>query len=263
MAITDGPPIREVASRLARARSERITIGPVTDEHPGMTVDDAYAVADALVGLELAAGARLIGAKLGLTSRAKQVEMGIDAPIRGWLTDRMLHEAGDPLEVGLLGQPRAEPEVALTMGRDLAGPDVSEADVRLAIATVHAAIEVLDSRFAGYRFRLPDVIADNASAGRFVLGPPVPATHVPDLALVGCVLERGGAVLATAAGAAALGHPAAAVAWLVRALALSGRGLRAGDVVLTGGLTAVTWLEPGVVVRATFDRIGSVEVRCV
>jgi len=128
---------------------------------------------------------------------------------------------------------------------------------------VATGLEILDSRFADYRFTMPDVIADNTSAGRFVVGAPVPPDGI-DLRLAGVVLEHNGDVVATAAGAAALGHPAAAVAWLVRSLAAEGEGLglAAGQVVLSGGLTAAVPVRPGDVVVATIDRLGSVELAC-
>ena len=129
-----------------------------------------------------------------------------------------------------------------------------------ATAAVAPAIEVLDSRYAGYAFTLPDVVADNASAARLVLGGVRQAVDGIDLRLVGCVLELGGQVRATAAGAAALGHPAAAVAWLVRALHRRGRGLAAGDVVLSGGLTEAVPVAPGDVVVARLGRLGTVEL---
>ena len=131
-----------------------------------------------------------------------------------------------------------------------------------ATEAVFPALEILDSRYRDYRFTLPDVVADQTSAGRFVLAGTLTSARGLDLALTGCVFSRNGDIVATAAGAAALGHPAAAVAWLVRRLAASGRGLRAGDIVLTGGLTAVVPLKRGDVVSATFDRLGTVTLAC-
>jgi 2-keto-4-pentenoate hydratase len=127
---------------------------------------------------------------------------------------------------------------------------------------VAVGIEVLDSRYTDYKFTMPDVVADNTSAGRYVVGSVVPAAGL-DLRLLGVVLEHNGEVVATASGAAALGHPAAAVAWLVRSLALENEGLRAGDIVLSGGLTAAVPVKAGDVVTATADRLGSVELGCV
>lgn len=251
----------KLARRLYDAARERRTIEPLTVDHPDLGVAEAYAIQDALVDLHLADGARLVGAKLGLTSRAKQVEMNVHEPIAGWLTDRMVLEPGEPLEVASLGQARAEPEIAFLLGRDLVGPEVTAIHVLAATEAVFGAIEVLDSRYAGYRFTLPDVVADNASGGRFLLGGAIRPAET-DLAEIGCVFERNGQVVATAAGAAVMGHPARAVAWLARRLAAEGRGLRAGQIVLSGGLTAALPVAAGDVVAATFGRLGTVTLAC-
>lgn len=250
-----------LARRLYDAARERRTIEPLSVEHPDLGVAEGYAIQDALVDLHLADGARLVGAKLGLTSRAKQVEMNVHEPIAGWLTDRMVLEPGEALDAGSLAQPRAEPEIAFLLGRDLAGPAVTAVHVLAATEAVFGAIEVLDSRYAGYRFTLPDVVADNASGGRFLLGGTLAPASI-DLAAVGCVFERNGELVATAAGGAVLGHPARAVAWLVRRLAAEGRGLRAGDIVLSGGLTAAMPIAAGDVVTASFGRLGTVRLAC-
>jgi 2-keto-4-pentenoate hydratase len=133
--------------------------------------------------------------------------------------------------------------------------------VLAATAAVLPALDVLDSRFAGYRFTLPDVIADNASAARYTIGDPVPLDGI-DLRLVGCVFECNGELVATAAGAAVLDHPAAAVAWFVRKLAAHGRELPAGSVVLAGALTAAIPVTADDVVRLTIDRIGGLDLAC-
>jgi 2-oxo-3-hexenedioate decarboxylase len=181
--------------------------------------------------------------------------------VRGFLASANALDLGEPLITGELIQPRAEPEIAYIMGRDLSGPAVTAADVLTATSGVATGIEILDSRYLDYRFTLPDVIADNTSAGRFVIGAPVPPAGI-DLRLVGVVLERDGEVVATAAGAAALGHPAAAVAWLVRSLAAAGEGLVAGQVVISGGLTAAIGVQAGDVIVASLDRLGVVELAC-
>jgi len=249
-----------LALQLAELRRGRTAGARLTGEHPGLDLELAYAVQEAGVRLLVAAGERPIGYKLGLTSRAKQAQMGVTEPLYGELTDAMLLDVGDPLDTGQLIQPRAEPEIAFLLGGDLAGERVGAAQVLAATAAVVPAIEIIDSRYAGYGFTLPDVVADNASAARVVLGGVRRAVDGIDLRLVGCVLELGGRVRATAAGAAALGHPAAAVAWLVRALHRRGRGLAAGDVVLSGGLTEAVAVAPGDVVVARLGRLGTVEL---
>jgi 2-keto-4-pentenoate hydratase len=246
-----------LADLLATARRERRAIPQLSDDHPGLTVPDGYAVQR--VARE--AAGPLLGWKLGVTSRAKQVQVGVDAPIYGFLAGEHPLDVGELLAVDQYIQPRGEPEIVLVLGRDLDGPRVTAADVLAAAAAVAVGIEVLDSRFQDYRFTIPDVVADNASASRYVVGTPVPVAGI-DLRLVGVVLEHNGDVVATASGAASLGHPAAAVAWMVRELAASGEGIRAGQLVLTGGLTAAVPLRAGDCLVATVDRIGSLELGC-
>jgi 2-keto-4-pentenoate hydratase len=155
-------------------------------------------------------------------------------------------------------QPRAEPEVAFVMGSELSGPDVTTAEVIAATHAIAPAIDILDSRFSGYRFTLADVTADNSSAAAFALGEAVEPRG--DLRVTGCVFEKNGELVATAAGAAVMEHPAAAVAWFVRKLHERGKTLPAGMTVLAGAWTAAVPIEPGDRLRATFDRIGSVEL---
>lgn len=247
----------ELAARLAKAVADRTAIDPLTDDVADLDLPAAYRVQREL---REAAGP-LSGWKLGVTSRAKQAQVGVSDPIFGFLPAAGALDIGEPLEVGRQIQPRCEPEIVFVLGRDLAGEHCTAGDVLAATAGVAVGIEVLDSRYRDYRFTMADVVADDASASRYAVGTPVPATGV-DLRLVGVVLEHNGEVAATASGAASLGHPASAVAWLVRALAAEGGGLRAGEIVLSGGLTAAVPVAPGDVVVATIDRLGTLELAC-
>lgn len=247
----------EVAARLERARSTRTAIPPASDDLPGLDLATGYEVQR----MQRATAGPLVGWKLGVTSRAKQAQVGVHEPIRGFLAAEHLLELGEPLVTAQHIQPRAEPEIVFVMGRDLSGEHVTSAEVLAATAGVAVGIEIIDSRYQDYRFTTADVVADNSSAGRFVVGTPVPAAGI-DLRLVGVVLEHRGEVVATASGAASLGNPAAAVAWLVRSLTADGEGLAAGEVILSGGLTAAVPVADGEVVVATIDRIGSVELAC-
>jgi 2-keto-4-pentenoate hydratase len=249
--------ITELAARLAKAAAGRAAIAPLSDGLAGLDAAAGYAIQ----ALAREQAGPLAGWKLGVTSRAKQAQVGLDEPVRGFLAAANGLDLGQPLVTAELIQPRAEPEIVFILGRDLSGPAVTAADVLAATAGVAAGIEILDSRFTGYRFTMPDVIADNTSAGRYLVGAPVPPAGI-DLRLIGVVLEHNGEVTATAAGAASLGHPAAAVAWLTRSLAAAGEGLHAGQIVLSGGLTAAVPLRPGDVVVASIDRLGTVELAC-
>jgi 2-keto-4-pentenoate hydratase len=183
--------------------------------------------------------------------------MKVDEPSYGWLLEGSRLPPGALLNTGELIQPRVEPEIAFLIGHDLAGTSVTTAQVLAATQSVMPAIDVLDSRYAGYNFTLPDVIADNASAARFTVGDPVPLDGI-NLRTVGCVFSKNGEVVATAAGAAVLDHPLGALAWFVRKLASRGQGLPAGSLVLTGALTAAVAVSPGDVVTVEIDRIGAV-----
>ena len=253
---------REIASRLVEAEAARKEIQQFTDLDPDLDVETAYAAQWEFVQAKLGAGEQLAGAKLGLTSRAKQEAMGLAEPLYGWITSGMIVDYGGPVDRSSLIHPRVEPEIAFLLGRDVAAP-ATVTSVLAATELVFAAIDILDSRYRDFRFALPDVVADNASAGGVVLGPQArrPAELV-DLRLLGCVFRTGGEVAATAAGAATMGHPAAAVAWLANRLGARGQCLRRGQLVLSGGLTAPVPLEPGTAVTAEFDGLGSVEVYC-
>jgi 2-oxo-3-hexenedioate decarboxylase len=248
-----------LAHKLADAVRTRTAIAPLTDE-VDLTIDQAYDVQDAVLDLLDPGGSRL-AAKLGLTSRAKQQQMSVDEPLYGFYTDAAALDLGEPLQVDDWIQPRAEPEIAFLTARPLAGPGVTAAHVLAATEAVMPALDILDSRFSGYKFTLADVTADDASAARYLVGAPVPVAGI-DLATVGCVFERNGELVATAAGAAVLDHPAAAVAWFVRKLADRGRELPAGSIVLAGALTAAIPVTAGDEVRVTIDRLGSVELTC-
>lgn len=249
--------VSEMADRLSRAAADRRAVDQLSDEVGELDLPTAYRVQRVLRD----AAGPLAGWKLGVTSRAKQAQVGVSDPIFGFLPAGGALDIGEPLEVSRQIQPRCEPEIVFVLGRDLAGEHCTAADVLTATAGVAVGIEVLDSRYRDYRFTMADVVADNTSASRYVVGTPVPVSGI-DLRLVGVVLEHNGEVAATASGAASLGHPAAAVAWLVRALAAEGGGLRAGEIVLSGGLTAAVPVGPGDVVVASIDRLGTLELAC-
>lgn len=245
----------KLPARLVEAIEQRTAIEPQAAD---LTIEEAYRLQDEVIEL---LGRGRVAAKLGLTSRAKQQQMSVDEPAYGWLLEGSQIDVGDVLHCDQLIQPRAEPEIAFLTSTKLSGPAVTTAEVLTATSAIMPALDILDSRYAGYSFTLPAVIADNASSARFAVGSPVPLDDI-DLRLLGCVFEKNGELVATAAGAAVLEHPAAAVAWFVRSLAARGEHLPPGSLVLAGALTAATPVEPGDVVRAEFDRIGSVELRC-
>jgi 2-oxo-3-hexenedioate decarboxylase len=251
---------QSIADQLIAAERKRTAITAFTSTFPFLGVKQAYQAQELVVQHRLANGERLIGAKLGLTSRIMQQVVNMHEPVYGRLTSGMVAPHGEPLPLDELIHPRAEPEIAFLL-RDSPTHPVTIPSVLAATEVVFGAIEVLDSRYEYYQYRLPDVIADNVGAARFMLGSQARRPgELEDLRLVGCVLRSQGEVVGTGAGGAALGHPAAAVAWLVNVLAAQGKQLPAGSLVLSGGLTAPVPLSRGRVLSADFDGLGTVSV---
>ena len=227
--------LEAMATALDEAAVQRRALThPLTDDDAGLDAATAYEIQRLVVAKRVERGARVVGAKLGLTSAAKQRQMEVSEPLYGWLTSDMVVDPSQPVDLDVFIHVRAEPEIAFLIGRELAAP-ATVASVLAATDAVFAAIELIDSRYEAFRFRHPDVIADNASSAGVVVG--------------------------TAAGAATLGHPARAVAWLVDRLAGRGEPLEPGSIVLSGGLTDAVPLEPGAVVTVEVEGLGTVEVR--
>lgn len=246
------------AEALYAARRDRRPIGPFTDADPGMTADDAYEVQTHFASMLLADGDAVSGYKLGLTSKAMQRMMGISDPDYGPVLHSMVHD-GD-LDASSHIRPKAEAEIALVLDRPLAGPHVTGIEAARAVGGAVAAIEVVDSRIADWRIRLADTISDLASIGGVVLSSRIVPVDF-DLRLVGMTFSINGAVVATGAGAAALGNPITALAWLANTLAPHGVTLEPGMFVMTGALHAAVEVGAGDVVRADFDRLGPVSLR--
>ena len=251
------------AKALDAAEKSRSPIGPLTETYADMASEDAYAIQLALIRRKLAAGGRITGWKVGLTSAAMQRLLGVDEPDFGHLLGEMRVEDGGTIVRDEFIWPRVEPEIAFQLKAGLRGPGVTADDVLAATEYLIPALEIVDSRIRDWKIKLADTIADNASCGRFVLGTPRVAPGAFDLRLVGMNFFVDGVLTATAAGAAVLGDPAGAVAWLANTLARFGHGLEAGQVVMPGSLVAAVDAQPGMVVSAEFDRLGGVSVRVV
>lgn len=249
----------DLVQKLLDAERYRAPLFPFTDTMPDFSLTDAYGVQRAIVGQKVAAGAKVVGWKAGFTSAPMREQMGVAAPNYGCLLDSVFI-AGE-LHIEELINPRVEPEIAFVMGEDVFGPGVTPDRILQATRWVCGCMEVVDSRFAGYRFRLEDNTADNSSSARLVIGETLVPVDGLDLRLIGAVLEKDGEVLLTGAGAAALGHPARSVAWIANELAKAGEGLRAGQVVISGGLTSAPFIGVGDSYTASFDRLGSVSLQ--
>ncbi|QJY48909.1 2-keto-4-pentenoate hydratase [Pseudonocardia broussonetiae] len=251
---------REIADTLIASERERRGIAQFSEQHPDIPVDTAYAAQKAFVQSKLDAGEVFVGWKLGLTSRNKQQAMGLDAPLYGRVTSGMLSAYGDPVRLDRFIHPRVECEIAFLLARDVE-PPATITSVLAATDVVFGAVDVLDSRYESFRFTLSDVVADNASAGAFYLGPIARRPdEMEDLRLLGAVVRVDGEVAMTAAGAAVMGHPAASVAWLANQLAAEGEQLRAGQIVFSGGVTAPVPVVAGRSVTFEFDGLGAIEV---
>ena len=248
------------ARALREARAARAPRRPFTDTDPALDEAWGYRVQDLDRAERLAAGERLVGAKLGLTSRAKQRTMGVSQPVVGFLTDAMhLGADADQAVLARTAQPRVEPEIAFRLGRSLDRP-LTPWTAERAIDAVAVAVEVIDSRYAGFGFRLPDVVADNTSAAGFLVGGWRHPREADDLATAGCVLSVDGTVAHTATGAAILGHPLRALVHLSEHLARRGECLPSGAIVLAGALTDAAPVRPGSVYRAEIRGLGAVEL---
>jgi len=254
--------VKEIAHALHKAEHDRAPIAPLTDTYPDMDIADAYAVQLEGVRERLEAhGGRIIGWKVGLTSKAMQQMLGVDQPDFGHLLEGMRLDEGTGIVVSELIWPRAEPEIAFQLKADLKGPGVTAEQVVAATEYLIPALEVIDSRVKDWKIKLCDTIADNASCGRFVLGRGRTPPAAIDLSLIGMNYYVDGTLVATATSAAVVGNPAAAVAWLANTLAPYGHYLQAGQVIMPGSLVAAVDAKPGGHIRADFDRIGSVELR--
>ncbi|GAB3477583.1 2-keto-4-pentenoate hydratase [Nocardiopsis coralliicola] len=254
------------ADLLAAAERDRSPIAPLTERFPGIGADDAYAVQLHNIGRRTAAGERVIGHKVGLSSPVMQQMMGVGEPDYGHLLDTMRRAEGDPVPAGAYCAPRIEVEIAYILGDGLPGEDCTEDDVRAATAAIAPALELIDSRIADWRIGLADTIADNASSAGLVLGEKRVRPGELDLAGIDAVLyaaDGGGpeAEIARGSTAAVLGDPTTAVAWLARTVAQFGVRLEAGHIVLPGSCTRAVDAVPGRAFRAEFAGLGTASAR--
>jgi len=235
--------------------------GPIPslrDELPATDVDGAYAVQSASVRTWVAAGRRIVGRKIGLTSAAVQAQLGVNQPDYGVLFQDMRVANGAQLQHAQLLQPKAEAEIAFILASDMAGRQISPEALAAAVSAAVPAIEIVDSRIADWKITFADTVADNGSSAYFVLGDERQPLNGLDLWTCGMVLEVNGRVRSVGAGAACLGHPLNAAVWLAHILAERGECLKAGDVLLTGALGPMVPIQPGDEIRASVGGLGSV-----
>jgi 2-oxo-3-hexenedioate decarboxylase len=250
---------KEIARFLLDAELDRREVIRITaDKVPNLTVEEAYLIQEEIVNLKQEQGHSIVGPKMGLTSRAKMKQMNVEEPIYGYIFDNMVVQDGTAISLADFIHPKVEAEIAFILGKDIEGPGISGAQVLAATDYVCGALEIIDSRYENFKFTLPDVIADNASSSKVVFGNKIRKPEELDLDLVGTVLSINGVIKDLGAGAAVLGHPANSVAMLANMLHRKGEKLKAGQVILTGGITGAVHLSYGDHVTAKLDGLGEV-----
>jgi len=230
--------IRRLGDELYAALRERRTLVPLTNRHPEIGIDDAYHISLHMLERRQADGERLVGKKIGVTSKPVQEMLNVHQPDFGFLTDAMHFADGANILIAKAGliQPRAEGEIAFMLKADLQGPGVTREDVLAATAWVAPCFEIVDSRIDDWRIRIQDTVADNASCGLFVIGDQRTDPAELDLAAIRMRMMRNGEPVGEGLGAAVQGHPAEAVAWLANTLGRFGIPFRAGELILSGSL---------------------------
>ncbi len=255
--------IQKAAQVLYEAEEGAYQIPMLSQQDPDMTVDDAYAIQLENIRRRLDQGEKLVGMKIGLTSKGMQQLLGVDVPDYGHLTDRMLLLEGQSCDSARLIQPKVEGELAFCLKKALKGPGLTVAHVYDATDYVVPALEIVDSRIKDWKIKLVDTIADNGSSARLVVGSRMTPIHKVDMRLTGMTLEKNGELVNSGTTAEVWGNPAAAVAWLGNALAAYDVEIPAGSIVLAGALTAAVPVAAGDFVTASFTGLGSVSVKFV
>ena len=251
--------IQELAETLDSAALSGEAVPQISVAHEGLTLADGYRIQRASMARRYARGEVAVGMKMGLTSRAKMEQVGVHSPIYGHLTDRMQRSDGAALSHARHVHPRVEPEIAFILNQELRGP-VTAAQAMLAVGGVVAALEVIDSRYENFKFNLTDVVADNASSSKFLLGDTIRSAHDVDVSNLGMVMEVNGQVREIGSSAAIYEHPARSLAALANMISDADEKLYPGQVVLCGGATAAVALSPGDRVRLRVDGLGTVSL---
>lgn len=255
--------VEEAAAALRRARATRQPIAPISSTFGIQGLEEAYAAAELNTALRLAEGRRIVGKKVGLTSRAVQKQLGVDQPDFGVLFDDMEFLNGSSVPMARLIQPKVEAEVAFVVGRDLHASAPSWSEFLQSIAYALSAIEIVDSAIADWKIRLEDTVADNASSALYVLADQPVSVGAVSLAGAGMQLAVNGDIVSIGSGAACLDHPLRAAYWLARTMAKRGARLRAGEVILSGALGPMVAIKPGDRIEVQVGGLGGVACRMV
>jgi 2-keto-4-pentenoate hydratase len=252
--------IKEYAALLADAEKTGVGTNPLTILAPSLSVTEAYHIQLENIQMKVEQGQKIIGKKIGLTSLAMQKLLGVDEPDYGHLLDSMEVTNGGTISIEKVLQPKVEAELAFVLKKDLIGPNVTTLDVLQATDYIVPALEIVDSRVKDWKIKLPDTIADNASSGFYVLGERKAKVDEINLELLGMVLSKNNEIVNTGVGAAALGNPATCVAWLANKLSEFGIPLKAGEIILSGALSAAADAQAGDTFSARFAHLGEVKV---
>lgn len=261
--------IADLAQRLERAERERVQIRQFSLEHPGMTIADAYAIQRAWVSLKIAGGRKIVGHKIGLTSRAMQRTSNITEPDYGALLDDMVFQPGGDIDISRFILPRVELELAFALKTPLEGPDCTIFDVLNATDHVVPAIEIIDQRIqpvdpeSGRTRKVLDTISDNAANAGIVLGGRPVRPHDIDLRWAAALCYRNGVIEESGVAAAVLNHPATGPAWLANKLHPYGERLEAGEIILGGSFTAPIAASHGDTFHFDYGPLGSIAFRTV
>ncbi len=251
-----------IAKRYVDAEQNRAPLEPLSAQYPDLAEADCYQIQDAVVAAKVARGEKIVGVKIGATSAVIQQKFGLTEPIYGTIFASQHAQNGGTVEMARLVHPRAECETAFVLGKDLQGPDVTAADALAATEAICAAFEINDPRTRDWQMGMREIIADNGSSARFVLGERVNPRAL-DLTNIAVALKKNGAPAAEGKSSAVMGNPANAVAWLANKLAARGRRLRAGDIILPGSLTPLVPVATGDWLEAKFDALGIISIRFV
>lgn len=247
--------------QLHQSLISRLPIDPITDSESLFSIEDAYKIQMQMISHRINNGDRVVGKKIGLTSKIVMQMLGVDQPDFGHLLGSMAFNESNPISITNFIAPKAEAEVAFMLGRDLTGPGITAADVLRATEFVLPCFEIVDSRIKNWKIKIQDTIADNASSGAFVLGGVKRKPQDLDLALAGMVLEKNGEIIHTSTGASVQGSPVNSVIWLANTLGRLGISLHAGEIILSGSQSPLVPVIAGDFLRCSVGGLGSASVR--
>lgn len=259
----DKKDIIRASSMLEKASDTQIPIEPLTEALADLSIEEAYKVQRENIDKKIKAGKSVVGKKIGLTSVAMQKMLGVDSPDYGIIMDDMIADEETPLSLKNFLQPKIEAELAFILKEDIKGPGVTISQVMQSTEGIMASFEIIDSRIKDWKIKLPDTIADNASSAMIILGSKIVPIADINLKYTGLVFEKNGEIIDTAAGAAVLGHPALAVAWLANEMSKYNVELKKGEIILAGAFTKAIEVSEGDIFTATFDGIGNVKAKFV